>query len=215
MVPSLPNGGRGGNVGWTLGPYPTLTLSKARKLAQAAIGEVVDGADPAKAKELSKATARAKKLSTVATLIESYLDDAARGRHKPNGRPKRRGTLKLEREYFDRVIAPRFGKLPLGNITRHDVQRMLDDVGAGAPASARHCRNLIRQAYNYAIRREVTVSNPAQFTELPGSRPRERVLTDEELRLIWNAAETSAGLGIAAATGLAICLALVTLQRGR
>jgi hypothetical protein len=150
----------------TIGRYPAIGLSKARKLAQAAMGQVAEGVDPAKVKQQAKATTKAKKLSTVSTLIESYLEDAARGRHKPNGRPKRLGTLKLEREYFDRVIAPRFGKLPLSSLTRHDVQRMLDEVSPQAPASARHCRNLIRQAYNYAIRRDVTTSNPALFAEL-------------------------------------------------
>jgi integrase len=201
----------------TLGPYPTITLSKARKLAQAAMGQVADGADPAKTKQESRAAVQARKLSTVSALIESYLDDAAIGRHKPNSRPKRQGTLKLEREYFDRVVGPRFGKLPLSSLTRHDVQRMLDEVGARAPASARHCRNLIRQAYNYAIRREVAAANPAQFTELPGSRQRERVLADDELRLIWTAAKNPRsfkGVNISPATGLAICLGLVTLQRG-
>jgi len=195
----------------------SIGLSKARKLAQAAMGQVAEGVDPAKVKQQAKVTAKAKKLSTVSTLIESYLEDAARGRHKPNGRPKRLGTLKLEREYFDRVIAPRLGKLPLSSLTRHDVQRLLDEVGGRAPASARHSRNLIRQAYNYAIRRDAAASNPAQFAELPRPHPRERVLTDEELRLIWAAAQNPAavpGLNMSVGMGLAICLALVTLQRG-
>ena len=157
----------------TMGRFPAIGLSKARKLAQVAMGQVAEGVDPAKVKQQAKATAKAKKLSTVSTLIESYLEDAARGRHKPNGRPKRQGTLKLEREYFDRVISPRFGKLPLSSLNRHDVQRLLDEVGALAPASARHCRNLIRQAYNYAIRRDVTTSNPAQFVEFPRPQPRD------------------------------------------
>lgn len=201
----------------TIGRYPAIGVSKARKLALAAMGQIAEGVDPAKMKQQGKATAKAKKLSTVWTLIESYLEDAARGRHKPNGRPKRLGTLKLEREYFDRVISPRFGKLPLSSLTRHDVQRLLDQVGAKAPASARHCRNLIRQAYNYAIRRDVTTSNPAQFAELPRPHPRERVLTDNELRLVWTAAqnrEAIKGLHMSEAMGLAIRLALVTLQRG-
>ena len=201
----------------TIGRYPAIGLSKARKLAQTAMGQVAEGVDPANAKQQAKATAKAKRLSTVSTLIESYLEDSAKGRHKPNGRPKRPGTLKLEREYFDRVIAPRLGKLPLSSLTRHDVQGLLDEVGAQAPASARHCRNLIRQAYNYAIRRDAATSNPAQFVELPRPLPRERVLTDDETRLIWAAAknpEAIKGLHMSEAMGSAICLAFVTLQRG-
>jgi integrase len=201
----------------TLGRYPSVSVSKARDLAQKAVGQVADGADPAKEKRASKAAARAKKLSTVATLVESYFEDAARGRHKPNGRPKRQSTLDMEGEYFKRLIKPRFGSLPVVDLTRHDVQRFLDEIGQTAPASARHCRNVIRQAFNYGIRREVVGKNPAQLTELPASGSRERVLTDDELRAIWKAANDPAsveGLKMSAAMGLAVCLAVVTLQRG-
>ena len=64
----------------TMGRFPAIGLSKARKLAQVAMGQVAEGVDPAKVKQQAKATAKAKKLSTVSTLIESYLEDAARGR---------------------------------------------------------------------------------------------------------------------------------------
>ena len=131
------------------------------------------------------------------------------GRHRPNGRPKRQGTLRLEREYFDRVIFPRFGKSPVSGLTRNDVQRLLDEVSPQALASARHCRNLIRQAYNDAIRRDVASWNPAQFAEVPAPIARERVLTDDEVRLIWTTARNPAaveGLELSPAMGLAICL---------
>jgi integrase len=221
----------GGNKSWTLryrtnegeqrrltlGRYPSVSLSKARELAHKAVGRVAEGVDPAKEKRSSKAAAQTKKLSTVATLIESYFDDAARGRNKPNGRPKRTSTLNMERDYFERLIKPRFGPLPVVDLNRHELQRFLDDIGHTAPASSRHCRNVIRQAFNYGIRREVVEKNPAQLTELPASLSRERVLTDDELRAIWEAANAPAsvkGLTMSDATGLAICFALVTLQRG-
>ena len=76
-----------------------------------------------------------KKLSTVATLIKSYFEDAARGRHKPNGRPKRTSTLNMKREYFELLIKLRFGPLPLVDLNRHELQCFLD-IGHTAPASA-------------------------------------------------------------------------------
>ena len=201
----------------TLGRYPSVSLSKARELAHKAVGRVADGVDPAKEKRSIKAAAQTKKLSTIAALIESYFEDAARGRHKPNSRPKRTSTLNMERDYFERVIKPRFGSLPVVDLTRHELQRFLDDIGRTAPASARHCRNVIRQAFNYGIRREVVEKNPAQLTDLPASRSRERVMSDDELRAIWKAANAPASvedLTLSAGTGLAICFAMVTLQRG-
>jgi hypothetical protein len=39
--------------------------------------------------------AAARKLSTVAGLVESYFADPERGSHRPNARPKRPGTMAL------------------------------------------------------------------------------------------------------------------------
>ena len=59
--------------------------------------------------------------------------------------------------------------------------------------------------------------DPAQFAETPRSLSRDRVLSDEELRKIWHGAMNPAhveNLAMSRSTGLAICLAMVTLQRG-
>ena len=79
-----------------------------------------------------------------------------------------------------------------------------------APSTARHCRAVLRQTYNWAIRNELTGANPAQLTVLPPPAERERVLADDELRAIWEGTEEPT----ASETGLAIRLAMLTLQRG-
>lgn len=200
----------------TLGSYPAVSLSQARDLARRTLGQVANGTDPAREKKTARAEAQSKKLSTVATLIESYLEDAARGRHRPNARPKRDGTMALERDCYSRLIMPALGRLTIQDLSRHDVQRLLDRVGEAAPSSARHCRNVIRQAYNYGIRREVVERNPAQLVDMPRPRQRDRVLTDKELQSIWKAASDPTkcpGLQLSPIMGLAICFAMVTLQR--
>ncbi len=195
-----------------LGGYPAVSLAKARTEALKALGGVGDGQDPAADKRARRASSRARRLHTLGELIEDYLADAARGKHRPNARPKRAGTMALDRYYFDRFIGPRLGKIGIEELTRSQVQRFLDDVGEGAPSTARHCRAVIRQAYNYAIRREVAKANPAQLTSLPRPKERERVLSDAELQAIWHGA---GDLMLAdAATGCAIRLAMLTLQRG-
>ena len=202
---------------FTLGNYPDLSLSAARGMALTVLASVAHGGDPAEEKRTAKATAGAKKLSTVQDLIEAYFADATRGRHKPNGRPKRTSTLAMERSYFERLVKPRFGKLPISELSRFEVQRFLDEVGEGSPSAARQCRNLIRQTFNYALRRDAVAKNPAQFAETPRSLSRDRVLSDEELRKIWHGAMNPAhieNLAMSRSTGLAICLAMVTLQRG-
>jgi integrase len=176
------------------------------------LAKVTSGFDPAKLKRASKAAARDHQPTTITELIERYLGDAAKGRHRPNARPKRQGTLDLDRYYFDRNITPAIGSTAIEELSRADVQRFLDDAGDNAPSTARHCLAVLRQAYNYAIRNELSTANPAQLASLPPAKQRERVLTDEELRAIWDAAGIlSVGNG---GTGLAIQLVMLTLQRG-
>ena len=200
-----------------LGKYPAVRLVEARDAAYRVLASLAEGGDPAAEKKGQKARARARRLETVGDLIERYLVDAEIGRHKPNGRPKRAGTLALDRYYFERLVKPRFGTLSLHDLTRSDVQAFLNDVARAGASNARHCRNVIRQAYNYAIRREITDKNPATLAELSRLVSRERVLTDAELRLIWNGAQNPGQfgkIGMSLSTGLALCLTAVTLQRG-
>ena len=198
----------------SLGTYPGVGLARARELATQAMGDVAGGGDPALAKRAGRAAAKARKLSTVAGLVEAYFEDAATGRHRPNARAKRPGSMKLERYFYVRFVRPRFGALPVEDLTRHDVQRFLDEIGRDAPANARHSRNVIRQAFNYGIRREIVVKNPAQFSDLPAAGSRERVLSDDELRAIWSTTGDPATFPGLPGTALALRFALVTLQRG-
>ncbi|MCP4382616.1 MAG: DUF4102 domain-containing protein [Hyphomicrobiales bacterium] len=55
----------------TLGRFPAVGLSKARELAAQALGSVASGADPAQARKSSRAEAKARKLSTVDSLIDA------------------------------------------------------------------------------------------------------------------------------------------------
>ena len=180
----------------SLGRYPTVSLSAARRAALEALAKAAGGLDPAKLKRASKAAAKAHHPVTVAELINRYLDDAAKGRHRPNARPKRPGTMDLDRYYFDRCIKPAIGHTAIEELSRSEVQRFLDEVGDHAPSTARHCLAVLRQAYNYAIRNELATANPAQLASLPAPKQRERVLGDAELKAIWvSAGELALGQG--------------------
>jgi integrase len=201
----------------TFGSYPNVSLSAARGLALAALASVAQGSDPAHEKRTFRASARTKKLSTINELLEAYFTDASEGRHRSNGRPKRTTTLEMERSYYERLVRPRFGKTPVVEVTRSEFQRFLDDVGARAPSAARQCRNVVRQAYNYALRRDLVAINPLQFAQTPRPLSRDRVLSDEELSEIWHGSMNPGDvddLVMSRATGIAICFAMVTLQRG-
>lgn len=201
----------------TLGPYPTLSLADARTAAEIALGAVAGGADPAKARRVAKVAAKSRRLATIEDLIEGYFAAAEKGKHRRSSRPKRASTLADERSYFTRFISPKLGSRPIDDLTRAEVQRLVDEIEVKSPAGARITRNVIRQAFNYAMMQERTDRNPAARILVQRWKDRERVLTDDELRNLWKALlapQDVKGLELAQGTALALRLAAVTLQRG-
>jgi integrase len=202
---------------YTIGPYPAVSLASAREQALAVLTQAASGGDPAKAKKAARQTATASRLHTIGDLAERYFDDAAKGRHRPKGKPKRPSTLKMDRYYYHRLVAPAFGSVPIAEPRRADIQTFINRIAdEHSPSSANQCRNVLRQMFTYAVFLELIPANPCTFVDGPSFTTRERVLSDDELRLIWTVCEDPAsvpGLHMSHAMGIAIQLALVTLQR--
>ena len=201
----------------TIGSYPEVSLAEARSATEVVLGAVAGGADPAKTRRENKAAARARMMSTVTDLIEGYFDAAEKGKHRRNSRPKRERTLGEERYNFERFIKPRLGNRPIADVTRAEVQRLIDNIEEKSPTGARFTRDVIRQAYNYAILQEAADRNPAALIGARKPTERERVLTDSELRQLWTACiapQTVDGAGVSPGTALALRFGMVTLQRG-
>ncbi len=85
-------------------------------------------------------------------------------------------------------IIPKFGKKGLGEITRADVRRLLDDIAARAPITANRTLAVFRKLCNWAVSKDMITASPCAGIEAPTSeRSRERVLLDDEVRLAWKA----------------------------
>jgi integrase len=205
----------------TLGQYPAVSLTTARQAAWDTLAVVAKGVDPANDRRRAKADAKARRPKTFGDLGEEYFKAAETGRHRPNGRPKRATTMRMERDFYDRLVKPRLGALEVDAVDKYAVQSLIDDIGAKSVSSSRHCRAIIRQVLNFGLHREVPgiVRNAAASASVPQEASRERVLTDDELRAIWRAVSDverakELEVTLAAGTGLAIMMAMVTLQRG-
>ncbi len=146
-------------------------------------------------------------------MAERYFDDAAKGRHRRKGKPKRPSTLKMDRYYYDRLVASAFKSAPIAEPRHADIQTFINRIAdEHSPSSANQCRNVLRQVFTYAVHLNLIPANPCAFVEGPSFATRERVLTDEELRIIWTACEAPApvtGLHMTRAMEIAIQLALV------
>src|SRR5262249_3407625 len=92
--------------------------------------------------------------------------------------------------YLRRHWAPLAGR-PLADIKRADIaarlQQLVEQHGRVAAARARDC---LASMYSWAVREGLCESNPALATNDPdaGDVPRDRILTDDEIRLLWRGA---------------------------
>src|SRR5208282_3151798 len=95
--------------------------------------------------------------------------------------------------------------------TRRDIIALLDDIVArGAPIQANRTLEIVRKLFNWAVGRDVLGANPCYRILKPSNENRsDRVLTEEEIRVVWAALEGEVPL-----TAATFKLRLLTAQRG-
>lgn len=202
----------------SLGSYPSVTLSKAREEARKTKGAVAGGSDVVGEERARRVLEATKRLHTMSGLADAYFEDAAAGIHRANTRaPKRQSTINEERRVWDRLVAPTLGKCTVGDITRADVEALVKKATKGAVSNGRHCRTVVRQLLSYAVWKGIIDTNPAHDIAVVMPKPRERVMTDTELKAFWAACVRPGSvedLQMSLDMGRALRMAAVTLQRG-
>lgn len=202
----------------SLGQYPAIGLARAREEARKVKGAVAVGDDVVAAERATKAEARRQRLSTLGGAGGAYFADAKLGLHRPNASgAKRPKTITEEERIFEKLVRPEFGATPLADLTRAEIQAFVSKVSKKSAANGRFCRNVLRQILSYAVWKDLIPANPAQQIAIIPSKPRERVLTDEEIKAIWLACERPASvenLSLSIEMGIALRLGMATLLRG-
>lgn len=179
----------------TLGHYPLLGLADARAKARETLAAVVQGADPAGAREQERGAA------TFAQVVEAYVELHA----KPRKRSWRKDVY-----MFQRYIPADWNGRKAKDIARQDVLMLLDRLRLKTPVQANRVLALLRKAFNFAVAREFVVVNPCQAIERPTrEQSRDRVLDATEIRKVWSALDAEKGR-----PGALFRLALLTAQRG-
>jgi integrase len=112
---------------------------------------------------------------TVAALTETYLRSI-------NGL---RSIREIERR-LRRDVLPVIGHVPLGELHRRDVTRVIDAKLVNAPITARRVFEDIRAMVRWSVARGDLDHNPLDGLRGPAiSKPRTRTLTDDEIRSVW------------------------------
>jgi len=181
-----------------LGRYPDISLATARKLATAAIGDLVAGVHP-------KAREQRRRATTFAALAEAFLSRPAAAKQR---------TIDEIRKTVGRYLLPRWGSRAASSITRADAIAMVEALDrASGPYTAAKALALASSIFRHAMMREQVASNPCaliKITDLVGEMsPRGRVLSAAEIVLLWQATG-----GIYPAGPFARLLLLTAVRRG-
>jgi integrase len=170
----------------TLGPYPVLDLASARRRAQEALGEVASGKNPAAEKRAARKAQKAASSTAdrVATVAASFIDKYVK---RNVGESWAREAERL----LAKEINPKLGSKRLGEVKKSDVHDLLDEiVDRGAPIVANRTLAVFRRLCNWAIERGVVDASPCDKIKAPAAEEsRDRVLSDNEVRLAWDAFE--------------------------
>lgn len=166
----------------TFGTYPSLTLADAGlKLVEAK--QLLDrGVDPG-AGAVAERTAE-RHAETVDELVDSYLDRYAK--------PRKRSASEDER-MLRKDVLPRWAGRKTKNITRRDVVRLLNEiVDRGAPIQANRTLTILRRMFRFAVGQAIIEVSPCDNVETPSAEnQRDRVLSEEEIRLLWRTLSTA------------------------
>jgi integrase len=156
-----------------LGNYPALPLKQARLLAQKLHAKVVDGQHPA----ADRKTRRNDAAHSFGRIAGSYLDFQ-------KGQLRRKSYVELER-YVDRY-ARSLHPLPVAAIDGKRITRLLADVAvAKGSVTSNRLRASLSGCFAWAMQSGLHDANPCAGTAARKETPRERVLTDAEIRAVW------------------------------
>jgi integrase len=161
----------------TLGTLETVNADDARKRARTALGKVYLGTDP----QSEKAEARVQASVTLGIVAADYLARRAAMRLKPR-------SLADVRRYLTRYWAP-LAELPIQSIRRAQISLRLSEIaGTNGPIAANRARAALSTLFSWAIGEGLVEASPVVGTNRAIAEvSRDRVLSDYELRSIWQA----------------------------
>ncbi len=162
----------------TLGSYGPagLSLAKAREKLIDAKRMIAEGVSPALEKQRAKR--RLKEARDFAHVAQKWMDTA----------PMADSTRNMRRSIFNREVLPQWRTRLLSEITPDDLRAHCKSiVDRGAPATAIHVRDIVKQIYAWAILHGEKIDNPADGVApaaIARFRPRDRSLSPSEIRIM-------------------------------
>lgn len=160
----------------TIGPADAIEPDDARNEARRLIGDVAKGSDPAKVKRQVKA------LTKFGELVEPFLAYAG-DRQKPSTHEATTRNL--------RTHAKALHATAVRDIGRSDISRLHERVSEkSGPVQANRVLAALSGFFAWAVGKGHLDLNPVMAVPKNAEKPRERVLSDDEIRTIWKGTDS-------------------------
>ena len=158
----------------TIGRFPTWSTTAAREEARQLKRQVDIGIDPLarEADEAAKAAAE-RALPSVRDLFTRYMAE-----HLPRKAPRAAAD---DRSMWEQIILPRLGDLKVRHVTHEVIDALHAEVSRTRPVRANRVIEVIRKAFNLAIRWGWRSDNPASGVHRNHEQKRSRYLTGAEV----------------------------------
>lgn len=155
-------------------PYPDLGLAQARAEAAAALASLKNGVDPA----TEQATEEAKP-NSVQEVAQEFIMRRIAGT---------RSHREVERIIEKEIVKPWKHRM-IGEIKRADALRLIDAINdRGVPVMANRTLGVLKRFFSWCVERGLVEASPVDGIRPSREQSRERVLTEDELRDVWQAA---------------------------
>jgi len=164
---------------FTIGRFPGISLSEARKRVLKLKVKVNDGIDPQAEKQKKRQKTEPQ---TFKELTKEFEE-----KHLPTLRESTRTEYK---RIIDTELIPKLGKYPINEISKNQIISLLDDKAYKdeAPTMANRIRARLSRIYTFGMERGLTDSNPVQTTATykNGNTKRSRFYDKEEIKELWS-----------------------------
>jgi integrase len=183
---------------FTVGDAKVVGLAEARKIAGRLRDQVEAGNDPVverrkkavQAEEARREAKLRKALGGSGDTVRGLLDLFERLKAKAKDAPLR--SWPEMRQMIEFNFADHLDRDP-ADVTDGDFRAVLDAaVARQSPIAGKRAVRYLGRVYNWAVKTKRVAANPAAGLDLDElarpERPRQRVLTDDEIRAVWRAA---------------------------
>ena len=167
-----------------IGAADAIGLADAREMAAETMLSVVRGNDPAAERKAERGR------GTFEELAARYVEEYAKKKNK---------SWKQAEKLVSRNLLPRLGKLQADRVTRSDIKAAINAIKA--PITANQRLAAASAIFTWAIKEEVLKINPCAKIDRNATTDRDRILSDQEIPLFWEAFDLCDALKVLLLTG--------------